>query len=74
LQGIRLLGGRECYLGKKKAAYLFCEKSGKKVSVFAIAAKDLSFTLEEGKTYFIQDQEHEIKIWKENNMVFALVT
>lgn len=73
MQGLTLLGGRECYWGKNKAAYLICDKSGKKVSVFIIDPSTLDFTLERDRSYSIQDRGHEIKIWKEKEQVFAMV-
>jgi hypothetical protein len=72
-RGLNFIGGRECVLGKKKAAYLLCEKQGKKASLFIVDADALNFPLDEAKNYFVTDQGYEIKVWKEGNMAYALV-
>jgi hypothetical protein len=58
VQGLAFLGGGECHFGKYKAAYLFCEKFGIKVSIFVIDPGDLGFALEEDKSYSLYNQGH----------------
>ena len=72
-QGLNILGGRQCILGKIRAALLYCEKQGKKISLFIIDADTLNFPLDEAKSYSITDQGYEIKVWKEGKMAYALV-
>ena len=72
-RGLNFLGGRECFLGRIKAAFLYCEKQGKRVSLFIVDADALKFPLDEAKNYSITDQGYEIKVWKEGNMAYALV-
>jgi hypothetical protein len=73
IQGSTFLGGRECLLDKKKAAYLFYEIRGKRVSLFIIHARDLSIPLKGERVYNVSDKEHDVKVWKEGDLVFALV-
>ena len=72
-QGFIFLGGRECYLGKKKAAYLYYDNQGQKTSLFIINSKDLDFDIEKQKTYAIYDRGYEIKIWMQEKLCYALV-
>ncbi len=71
--GLKLIGGRECNLGKKKAAYLFYEKSGRKVSLFIINPSDLKFSMEAERHYRVSDRLHDVEIWKAKQMVYAIV-
>jgi anti-sigma factor RsiW len=73
IQGATFLGGRECLLGKEKAAYLFYEKRGKRVSLFIIHARDLGITLKGERVYNVSDKEHDVKVWREGDLVYALV-
>ncbi len=68
-----LLGGRECDLGKKKAAYLHYDKQGEKVSLFIINHRDLDFPLSPDRTYTVYDRGYEIKIWLQGTLCYTLV-
>ncbi|MCP4353458.1 MAG: hypothetical protein GY795_49040 [Desulfobacterales bacterium] len=72
-QGFRLTGGRKCKLAKQDVAYLFYEKSGKKISLFIFESDDLGFNIEEKGTYHLSEKGCEIKVWKEQNQVFVMV-
>jgi anti-sigma factor RsiW len=72
-QGFQFVGGRECFLGKKKAAYLYYQKQGEKVSLFIINYRDLDFPLSRHKTYMVYDQGYEIKVWIRGKLCYALV-
>lgn len=72
-QGFQFLGGRECLFGKKKAAYLYYDCQGQKVSLFIINYQDLDFPLSRHRTYTVYDRGHEIKIWKQGTLCYALV-
>jgi hypothetical protein len=69
----KFLGGRECNLGKKKAAYLYYDKQGEKVSLFIINYRDLNFPLSQQKTYTVYDQGYEIKVWIQGKLCYTLV-
>jgi len=73
IQGSTFLGGRECLLGKEKAAYLYYEKRGKRASLFIIHVRDLSIPLKGERVYNVSDKGHDVKVWKEGDLVFALV-
>jgi hypothetical protein len=72
-QGFQFLGGRKCALGKNDVAYLFYEKTGKKVSLFIINSEDLSFELKTERMYNITLRECDVKIWKATDQVYAMV-
>jgi anti-sigma factor RsiW len=72
-QGFRFLGGRKCSLGGNDAAYLFYEKAGEKVSLFIIDPSDLNFSMGV-KMSNISFRGCDIKIWKEGDQVYAMVT
>lgn len=72
-QGFKLLGGRQCSLGKKKAAYLIYEKDGRKCSLFIINPHDLAFKLESDKSYSTEENHHKIKVWSKQGLVYAMV-
>ncbi len=68
-----LQGGRPCKLGLNHAAYLIYQKNGKKCSVFVINPADLDFKLEKDKRFSVKENDHDIKIWSESNLVYAMV-
>ena len=72
-EGFTLLGGRKCSLGHQKAAYLVYEKDGKKCSLFIINPDDLGFDLERDRKYSVDEQDHSIKVWSDNGLVYAMV-
>lgn len=72
-QGFRFLGGRKCRLGGNDAAYLFYEKAGEKVSLFIIDPSDLNFNMGVRMSK-ISFRGCDIKIWKEGDQVYAMVT
>jgi len=71
--GLTLIGGRLCSLGEEKAAYLFCRKNGKKVSLFIVTADALGFQMIDQRLYGIQEKKYDIKIWKDGKMVRVTV-
>ena len=72
-QGYVFQGGRQCKLGPEGAAYLFYEKNGKKCSVFIINPDDLKFKVKKDKKYYLAEKNHDIKVWTENGLVYAMV-
>jgi hypothetical protein len=52
---------------------LFYEQQGKKVSLFIINPTDLSFDLAGERSYLLQDQVHDVNIWEEGRVIYALV-
>ena len=69
----QLLGGRECDLGKKKAAYLYYDRQGEKISLFIINYRDLDFSLSPKRTYTVYDRGYEITIWLQGTLCYTLV-
>jgi anti-sigma factor RsiW len=72
-RGLTLIGGRKCRLGAVDAAYLFCDASGKRASLFLIDPDDVGFALTPGRQYTVSQDNQTITIWKESTVVCALV-
>ncbi len=72
-QGLHLIGGRKCRLGKNDVAYLFYEQAGKRVSLFIIEPDDISFTMKQAETYSLSERGCEVKVWKEAQLLYVLV-
>ena len=72
-QGLRLAGGGKCHLGKNDVAYLCYDKGEKRVSLFIIESSDVNFHVNEGKIYSLSEKECEVKVWKEENLLYAMV-
>ncbi len=72
-RGYRLLGGRLCLFGRCRVAWLLYARDTNRVSLFIIDAADLAFPLAAPKKYILQYSANTVKIWKENDQVFALV-
>ena len=72
--GLTLVGGRKCSLGTNEVAYLFyTDKTQRKISVFIIDSSDLGFDMKEGRTYSVTMDGYNVRIWKKEEVVFALV-
>ena len=71
--GLKLLGGRKCHLGGNDVAYLFCEKEGKKISLFIMDADDLDFDMEEKGVYSMTVNDCDVEVWKRTDLVYAMV-
>ena len=71
--GLNPLGGLKCGFGKTDVALLFCNSKGKRVSLFAINPKDISFRLGADRKYIVEDGDLKVKVWKESGMVYAMV-
>ncbi len=71
--GLKLLGGRKCHLGGNDVAYLFCEKEGKKISLFIMDADDLDFDMEEKCVYSMTVSDCDVEVWKRTDLVYAMV-
>ena len=70
---LKLLGGRECTIGPKKAAYLFYDGNGEHVSVFIIPARQIKVPLQADRRYMIDAPRHHVELWKMDAMVCILV-
>ncbi|MBL0715065.1 MAG: hypothetical protein JJV98_15350 [Desulfosarcina sp.] len=72
-QGFTFVGGRECTLGPRKAAYLFYDDHGKRVSVFILKAGDVKMPLQDNRNYRIDGPHHQVDLWKTQGLVCILV-
>lgn len=73
MQGFQFLGGRECFFGKKKAAYLYYQKTARKASLFIINHDDLGFEMKPERSYAVYEREHIVRIWKADKLVYAMI-
>jgi hypothetical protein len=73
-KGYTLLGGRLCFVGKCRTAYLFYQKSGQTVSLFILSHDHLGFEMAEGTENHLEIKDCRADIWKENGQVYALVS
>ncbi|MDJ0721016.1 MAG: hypothetical protein QNJ04_05280 [Desulfobacterales bacterium] len=70
---LTFLGGRECTLGPKKAAYLFYDDNGERISVFIIPARHIEGPLQADRRYRIDMPHHRVELWKMDAMICILV-
>jgi anti-sigma factor RsiW len=71
--GLNLRGGRNCTLGKIKAAYLFCQSKGKLVSLFVINQNDVALPFDRQRKYIVEEGDTKVTLWEESGMVYAMV-
>ena len=71
--GLNLRGGRNCTLGKVKAAYLFCQSKGKLVSLFVINQNDVALPFDRQRKYIVEEGDTKVTLWEESGMVYAMV-
>jgi anti-sigma factor RsiW len=71
--GLNLLGGRKCALGKIDAALLFCKSKGKRASLFVINQNDVGIRFDKERKYIVKEGPVEVTLWKESEMVYAMV-
>ena len=69
----QLAGGRSCNCRNNDVAYLCYESGDKKVSLYIIESGDVSFDVEEGREYSVSRGGCEVKIWKKENLLYAMV-
>lgn len=74
IAGYTVKGARFCKLGYCRAVHMIYEKNGKMVSVFVVENNDVGFHLEQGKVYSIAIGENSVKMLREKNTVYAVVT
>ncbi len=72
-RGLTLRGGRECTIGPKKAAYLYYDDNGQRVSVFVMPARQINIPLQADRRYRIDAPRHQVELWKMNALVCILV-
>lgn len=73
-KGYALLGGRLCFVGKCRTAYLFYRKGGQTVSLFILNSNHLDFKMAEGREAHVEIKDCRADIWKANGQVYALVS
>lgn len=71
--GLTLLGGRECAFGKIDAALLFCKSKGKRASLFVINPSDVGVRFDGERKYIVEEGEFKVTLWKESEMIYAMV-
>jgi hypothetical protein len=74
IEGYSVKGARFCHLGHCRAVHMLYAKGGEFVSVFVVDDSEIDFHLEEGRVYTLAMDGNWVKLCKQNNQVFALVT
>ncbi|MBI5248751.1 MAG: hypothetical protein HY912_04585 [Desulfomonile tiedjei] len=72
-EGLRFIGGRLCKLGPVKVAYFFYDKGEQRVSVFGLSSKEVRFDLESQKHVRKTIQGCEVDIWRDGDLIYAMV-
>ncbi len=70
----RLIEVSKCTLGDCATAHLVYMDNGKRFSVFIIPENEADFTLSSKRKYTVEIDGHQVKIWKVDHQVYALVT
>ena len=73
-KGYTLIGGRLCFLGQCRIAYLFYQKENQTCSLFILNDDHLDFEMADGLRFSQDIKEHRADIWKENGQVYAMVS
>ena len=72
-QNIQHVGGRKCHLARNDVAYVLCEEKGKLVSLFIIDPDDVNYDIKDKEIYYTSKRECKVKIWKEADLLYAVV-
>ncbi len=72
--GLELIGARICVIGNCTTVHLVYRDSGRFVSLYIIDAKQVPAALQEGKTYTSSADGLQVKLWRENHQVYALIS
>lgn len=74
MEGYTVKGARICRLGHCQAVHLIYEKEGRLVSVFVLAEGEVGFDLAQGRVFSLVIEGHGVKILRQQNMVYAVIT
>ncbi len=68
------VGARICALGGYDSVHLSYMVEGRRASLYIVDAEDVAFTLRKGRKYALSMEGYDIRFWRENNKVYALIT
>lgn len=74
VKGYTVKAARFCRLGHCRAVHMLYEQNGKLVSVFVVGAEEVGFHVEQGRIYLLTVEGHSVRLYKQKNEVYALVT
>ncbi len=74
VDGYSVKGARFCHLGHCRAVHMLYARDGELVSVFVVDESEIDFHLEQGRVYTLAMDGNNVKLCKQNNQVYALVT
>lgn len=73
-QGLQLMGGRLCSLGKHDVAYLLYKKGEQqRVSLFIVEPDDLDFEMKATERHTLSERGCLITMWREAELVYVMV-
>jgi hypothetical protein len=73
-QGLELFGARICVIDRCRTVHLVYSTGAGFVSLFIIDADQLPAPLKDGKSLVFTQKGSEIKMWREGNQVFAMIS
>ena len=73
-KGYTLIGGRLCFIGQCRTAYIFYQKENQICSLFILDDDHLGFEMAGGIWFGNDIKECHTDIWKENGQVYAMVS
>ncbi|MDH3973698.1 MAG: hypothetical protein OEV42_05410 [Deltaproteobacteria bacterium] len=72
-EGLQLLGGRKCSLGREDVAYLFYEEEGKRASLFILDPHSITFDMKKNTAYKMPVYGDDVTFWSDDSLLYVLV-
>lgn len=69
----QFIGGRICLIGECRTVHLVYRKGSGLVSLYIVDASQVEPRLQENKTYHVTSKGYDIKMWKKQHQVYAVV-
>ncbi len=73
-RGAKLIGASKCRLGNCDTAHLIYSQMGTRFSVYIFSEKKADFELVSGRVYSFRVGNHNVKLWKSQNQIQAMIT
>jgi hypothetical protein len=70
----KFIGARVCPLGDHSSVHLSYMADGKRVSLYIVKAEETLAALKAGDRYEVVKSQHNIKFWREQDKIYALIT
>ncbi len=70
----KFIGARICPLGEYDSVHLSYMTNGKRVSLYIVDAVNNDFSFDTGKEYSLAKGGHNIRFWRDQKRIYALIT